>query len=74
MAVVGCYSMDLYCDTGGDPYGGDCPYRPYKGAQGQFTGRTERECLKTARSDGWTFREDATLAYCPKCSKLKTKR
>lgn len=65
MAVVGCYSLDLYCDTGGEPYGDNCP----EVAQGQFTGRTEGDCIRAARSDGWTFNREKTQAFCPKCSK-----
>lgn len=69
MAVIGCYTLDLYCDTGGDPYGGTCPqHRPGVQRLVQFTGRTEADCLKQARRRGWTFKAGATLAICPSCS------
>lgn len=43
--IVGCYSMDLYCDVK-DAFG--CRAYP-----GQFTGRTESECIRKARKAGW---------------------
>jgi hypothetical protein len=76
--VVGCYSMDLYCDTPRHVYGGPS----------QFTGHTEGECLKEARSRGWKFNRAKTLAlrsrgwkfnraktlaFCPECSKKEKK-
>lgn len=70
MAVIGCYSLDLYCDTGGDPYGGTCPsHVPGRTACAQFTGRSERDCLSQARKRGWTFHTGR--AYCPRCSKAR---
>lgn len=68
MAVVGCYTLDLYCDAGGDMFGGTCPHRGFAG-NAQFTGNTERECLAQARSKGWSFKRRVTLTYCPKCTK-----
>ena len=48
MGLVGCYSLDLYCDKN-------------KSAAHQFTmprqyaGRTEAECIRRARRDGWSI-------------------
>lgn len=72
--IVGCYSVDLYCDTGGDVFGGECPYRGYSGSQGEFTGQTEAECLRIARKIGWKFKEGNTLAFCPQCNSKKGKK
>lgn len=73
MAIVGCYTLDLYCDTGGT-YGEGCPHK-YGGLNGviqqypaQFTGRTEGDCIKQAKGLGWKIR--AGKAYCPKCAAL----
>lgn len=57
--VVGCYTMDLYCD-----YTGPCRWSDFPS---QYTGRTESECLRGARLDGWRFHGRPKLARCPKC-------
>ena len=70
MAVVGGYTIDLYCDTGDDVFGADCPHRPLVGSCfATYSGLNERDCLRQARRDGWTFREGNTKAFCPSCSK-----
>lgn len=75
MAVIGCYTLDLYCDRGGDEYGGACPYDPNgkkkRGAVDdyQFTGRTLRECQKNAIHKGWRFYDHGTKAICPACTR-----
>ena len=57
--IVGCYSLDLYCDG---PEASACsPLRSNQPAQ--FTGQTERDCLRTARRVGWRFTRDGK-AYC----------
>jgi hypothetical protein len=59
--IVGCYSMDLYCD------GSPCvTTRAY---QNQFTGETASECRKEARRIGWRFDLTARKAYCPACNR-----
>lgn len=65
MAIVGAYSVHLYCDTGGAAWGEECPFnnRP------EYTGETEGDCLKQARRDGWKFNRERTKAFCPDCSK-----
>ena len=71
MAVIGCYSMDLYCDRDGDIYGTACRKRKndYSGGpHAQYTGHTERDCLTDARQDGWKFYQSATIAICPDCA------
>ena len=69
MAVVGGYTLDLYCDTGGEAFGEFCP----RHGRNQFTGQNERECLKAARLAGWSIkRGDMTdKAFCPSCSRDK---
>jgi len=72
MAVIGCYTMDLYCDRDGDPYGSACRHRRADytgGAQAQYTGDTEAWCIRHARADGWKFNRSRTAAICPECAK-----
>lgn len=74
MAVVGGYSLHLYCDTGGDAFGETCPHQKgYKSLRhnAEFMGRNEREAMKEARKAGWKFAEGNQLAYCPNCVKDK---
>ena len=63
--IVGCYCMDLYCDS---PETDDLHKFPWNGPS-QFTGHTEGECLKQARAHGWTFNREKTLTFCPNCTK-----
>jgi hypothetical protein len=63
--IVGGYQLDLYCDT--EP---SCPHaNKFTSVQAQYVGQTERECLKQARKDGWKFKKDNTLCYCPGCAR-----
>lgn len=49
MGAVGGYSLDVYCDYDADGEG--CA------SESQFTGRTEAECIRTARDFGWVVRK-----------------
>jgi hypothetical protein len=65
--IVGCYTLDLYCDAKNDSHG-------YKEFPHVYTNHTEGRCKRDARRDGWRFRKRADgtwAAYCPKCSKRK---
>ena len=67
--IVGGYELHLYCDTGGDPYGGKCPYRdPLTSPQGETFGSSLKECMGLARARGWTFKTRGRVAFCPRCS------
>ena len=63
VAIVGCYTLDLYC-TSGRKHG-------YGGGMGQFTGRTETACIRDARRVGWTVtkgtEEHLDRVMCPTC-------
>lgn len=49
MGIVGCYSMDLYCDHPEHcKYSGDV--WPFPSV---YSGRSESECLRNAKKDGW---------------------
>jgi hypothetical protein len=63
--LVGCYTLDLYCDSGRD--------HPVRWPNGsfvvfpmQYTGRTLAECVRVARRDGWQIGKERQL--CPFCS------
>lgn len=62
MAVVGCYSMDLYCD-------GENPAHTYKEFPHCYTAQLGSTCKKNARKAGWRFLKDGR-AYCPKCKEV----
>lgn len=70
--IVGCYSVDLYCDNEGN-----CP-KSWSPETATYTGETEGECLRQARRHGWLItrakHKGERKAYCPKCSNKKTKR
>lgn len=55
--IVGCYSMDLYCDECGFGYGTD---------SASFAGETRGQCVRQARLWGWLVGRERQL--CPKCS------
>lgn len=63
--IVGCYSIDLYCDN-------FVEYPYMHGEPDQFTGETRGECIAKARRQGWIVndkpREDGGRQICPMCS------
>lgn len=73
MGVVGCYSMDLYCDHPTHPY--------YSYDPPSITGETESECLRKAKKYGWRIDKNGESreggngyyhAICPDCLKKRT--
>jgi hypothetical protein len=66
--IVGCYSLDLYCDRD-NPDGytiADIPEHGFREFPHQFTGHTEGVCMRDARRRGWRFADGKS--YCPKCA------
>lgn len=62
--IVGCYTLDLYCDTP------DCSHNTRLGwIPDTYTGQTEGQCNKQARADGWKIKRKEGKAYCPDCNK-----
>ena len=51
------------CDTG----------RSWDRTPFEFTGRTESECLRTAKSEGWIIRKQGT-DICPTCATKRGKK
>ena len=61
--IVGCYSMDLYCDCklcldarANDPY----LWRP-----AQFCGYSQADTVRQARKAGWKFSSDWMYCFAP---------
>lgn len=74
--IVGCYTLDLYCDSGlNQPWNtkGHTGYSP--GASGAFasaypeqlTGHSQRDCEQQARACGWKLIKKYGTAICPTC-------
>jgi hypothetical protein len=60
---VGCYTMDLYCDSDRPHKYGEFPH--------QYCGHTQGNCKRKAKRNGWTFVSDESNSkvFCPECSK-----
>ena len=60
--IVGCYSMDLYCDSDGE--------HDYDAHMRTFNGRTEIGCIRKAHKAGWLVRKGRSgkpdRVLCPK--------
>lgn len=68
--IVGCYTLDLYCDVPLD----DWRHRVNTGytrgyGVAQYTGKTGSGCRVQARYDGWKLDLAAGTATCPTCVK-----
>ena len=73
--IVGCYTMDLYCD---DPMHNE-RFRPWTASTGimylcfpkydsrpynnTFSGRNAKECKYQAIRKGWTFKRDTCVCW-----------
>lgn len=64
--IVGCYTMDLYCDVPDARAGTDHPPDEFPHV---FTGQTARRCRRAAMARGWKFLRDGVRAVCPKCAR-----
>jgi hypothetical protein len=74
--VVGCYSVELYCENAendSDGKRGDCPDF-WSSFPHVYTGETYGQCARQARRAGWVLTRDRRHAYCPKCSGKKKAR
>lgn len=58
--IVGCYSLDLYCDCENSEH-------EYQEFPHEFTDEYGSKCRSAARKKGWILKRDYT-AICPKCS------
>lgn len=64
--IVGCYSIDLYCDG---EYSHD-----YDEGKADFADKNESRCYRQARRAGWIINTREQKAYCPNCTKLRRSR
>lgn len=59
--IVGCYSLDLYCDgNGGGHVYNEFPHF--------FVGKSASSCYRQARRAGWRLSIRSGVAICPKCT------
>jgi hypothetical protein len=68
--IVGCYTLDLYCDN---PFHLDV----YGEFPDQYFDEYGSVCMRQARNRGWLFTKDKNtgerIAICPRCSGKKKK-
>jgi hypothetical protein len=66
--IVGCYSLDLYCDAERAYPDGIHEFREFPHT---FTAELGSVCRKRARKSGWKLDLKNFEAYCPKCNRPK---
>jgi hypothetical protein len=71
--IVGCYSLDLYCDNvlskDEDLFGGlNGDKHEYREFPKTYTGNTRQEAERQARKEGWMINNKTGICLCPKCS------
>jgi len=66
--IVGCYTLDLYCENDGQYPDGIHSYDEFPHTYSHENGS---QCRSAARKDGWKLTQGK--AICPKCTRL-TKR
>jgi hypothetical protein len=73
--LVGCYSVDLYCENASGEHGEKtCRVGWEYGGPPVYTGETLGECIRAARKDGWTITNDRPRkTFCPRCTKARRK-
>jgi hypothetical protein len=64
--IVGCYTMDLYCDNRGETHIEEMQIHGHDKWPIQYTGHTEGKCKHKARQDGWRLGKEKQL--CPVCT------
>ena len=63
LEMVGCYSLDLYCDQKNFDH-------RYDEFPHVYTAEYGSRCRRDARRDGWILHKDHT-ATCPRCSRKR---
>jgi hypothetical protein len=61
--IVGCYTLDLYCELETEDH-------EYKEFPHEYTDEYGSKCRSDARKSGWILRRDGT-AICPKCNQKR---
>ncbi len=65
LVIVGCYTLDLYCDNSSSDNNHTYDEFPHI-----YTNEVGSICRKLARMDGWFIGKEKQL--CPKCSGKKS--
>ena len=60
--ILGCYVLQLYCDS-------NKGHRINKNNYEEYTGETRSEAEEVARAEGWKLYETNDKAICPICNK-----
>lgn len=63
--IVGCYSLDLYCDNE------KAHENEYPTLSFESTGRSRAQCLQAAKRAGWAVDIRKRTARCPKCKGIR---
>lgn len=75
--IVGCYSLDLYCDNPLETYFGQgatpIGFHGFDEFPHQFIAETGENCRQQARKRGWKLDLQNHKAYCPRCVLNNTK-
>jgi hypothetical protein len=73
--IVGCYSLDLYCNVAkydGDIFGSGCDgIHEFREFPKTYTSERREDCERAAREDGWMINNNTGICLCPKCSGKK---
>jgi len=73
MAVVGGYSLDLYCDNASAKLVYSDSVAPGEHRHDEFPrqyyGELGATCRAKAKKAGWRWSDDHTVAVCPRCAK-----
>ena len=74
MSIIGCYTLDLYCENSkvmcGMP---DELGHVYNEFPHQYISEMGSTARREARQDGWKLDMEAQTALCPRCSGKKPK-
>ncbi len=66
MGIVGCYSLDLYCDNT-EAHKGEFNDGLWEALKWETIGRSRAECFRKAKKAGWSIDLRNHLARCPRC-------
>lgn len=72
--IVGCYTLDLYCETEGCPMSRCTRSGEDMRAPASYNDELGSTCRRRARRDGWRLDLREGTALCPKCADEKRKR
>jgi hypothetical protein len=65
--IVGCYSLELYCENQPDRQKPDSVHG-YEEFPSVYAAQRREDCERAARKDGWMINNKTGVCLCPKCS------